>query len=843
MERGSSFLLPAETPALCATLAARRPLTGPGRCRSASPVTPHQHTTTPHINTHINTHLAVAPTRAPINKPNMVDNFTTVRLALEAAELGAAVLQAARLLWASSPVHASQPRAFGDYNHQVRHVASHVESTTDVLKRAAVQLDMEQLGRWASLGGLKTATRAFESCTRSFNAMHEHFSKDPDLIFGCTPWLIAQRCSDAVEELASLDKDMERARTSVLLMLAVLKLKRDSSSSYRMHLTPQGPLMLIGASNDATIRLQHLQVQALAAQMKRLGLGGLQDADDAESDDSSVLSNSDVSSAKGATQHTPGTTPLNLRDGSSGPRGNDGPSRAWEFPARKYKTPTEGSVMSTASSSASSDRSQSPFNMHRPPRSSQTVDSSEVDTLLLQAAHSASSLASELATESHSWYKSRRLNSNAIRGSLEMLKSRVEGLLGTFEQCKGEMYFTPVSLLGPTPITDIVDCVPSNVRGPSPPIRKRNQSAKKSKKKASERSKQQMRAFDEPPTKMTMPPPPPPPPPATMMPPFHPPPPPPPPPAMMMPPFYPPLPPRVTDPFSDPFSYYPFHTCPMPPPPPPPPPPAAAAHKGNKPRLNSFRDAPASTLPFPPSPVHPFRAEHPGDPFPGFMPPGANETFQTFPTMNFNSNRNNNEHNNERNNGNNNNGNNSNGNQNNQNNNNNTSSSSNHEAGNLHNPFAGFIPPSANETFRPFTTTTTTSASNINSNNRNNNNDLQNNSNYIAESLHDSFGILGRPSGWPMSPREKSWRRATFRSGRYAEEEEKEEGEEESGSGSGGEVDTSPWARVKKHDVVAEFLKEWTRGDSDDDGGGGGGCGRRRGGSGSTSSGGDNEDV
>lgn len=302
-----------------------------------------------------------------------------------------------------------------------------------------------------------------------------------------------------------------------------------------------------------------MQVQQLATQMKEIGLVDAQDADETDSDADSVVSEDELASgaqgAKNFTQHTPGTTPIAPRDGSVGaPRFRGGRcGRGYkEYQFENGKAHAAGSVMSSAPSSVSSSDSQSSF-LHFPPRSRHAVDPCEVDTLLLQASHSASSLATELATESHTWHTSRRYNSNAIRGSLEIVKSRVEGLLGTFEQCKGTMYCTPVTLLS-TVVTDIVDCAPSNMRRPSSPIQIRDESARK---KALKKSRHLGTPFDDL-SNMSMPPPPPPPFHPMMMPP-------PPPLPMMMPPPPPPL-PKATDPFGDPFAGYHWNPFKEPPP-------------------------------------------------------------------------------------------------------------------------------------------------------------------------------------------------------------------------------------------------------------------------------------
>ena len=489
----------------------------------------------------------------------MAENFTVVGLALEVADLGTSLLKATKRhskTFGASSHHDSLPtehRAVKDYIGMVDASSTEVLSTTEVLNLAAIQLDVEELGQWSSNGGMKTASRALELSKSTFNAIREQFLLSADQVIGSTSYLIAGRCDDAADKLASYNKDLERARTSLLLMLAVLKLKRDTSSRYDDASTDNEVEMLTSYSDDTLVKLQRLQVQNLAAQMQAIGLGDLESADgsDSDSEAGSVESKSDVTSiAEGMgtfMQHTPGTTPNAPEPGSleaktRSERDKDLAAYSWALPAEHRRSRRAGSAISIASSSASSDSSQSTF-LRSPAQSTQIVDSGEVDTLLLQAAHSASSLAAELATETHSWHKSHRLNSNAIRGSLEMVKSRVEGLLGTFEQCKGTTYLIPVSLLGPTVITDIVDCVPSNVRGPSPAIKDRHKSSKKYKRKRSSKSKKTKKPIDQayhelfpfPGDRMA----PPAPPPGMMMPP-------PPPPGMMMP---PPPPPGMTDPF------------------------------------------------------------------------------------------------------------------------------------------------------------------------------------------------------------------------------------------------------------------------------------------------------
>lgn len=173
----------------------------------------------------------------------MVDTYTIVGRTLEVADLGSSVLKAAKRhskAFGSVSLNDSctlQPRGIKDYVHVIEASRTEIRSTTEVLELAAVQLDFEQLGKWSSDGGIKTASRALELSKDTFNAMREQFLKDSDQVTGCTSYLIARRCDDAADKLASFNKDLERASTSLLLMLAVLKLKRDTSSRYTYPLT------------------------------------------------------------------------------------------------------------------------------------------------------------------------------------------------------------------------------------------------------------------------------------------------------------------------------------------------------------------------------------------------------------------------------------------------------------------------------------------------------------------------------------------------------------------------------------------------------------------------------
>lgn len=183
--------------------------------------------------------------QSALHKPkhsSMVDNFTTVGLALEVADLGASVFKAAKRHSRSFGAlsrddgHPTEYRAVKDYIEVTEASITEIQSTTAVLKLAAVQLDVEELGQWSSTGGAKTASRALELSKNTFNSMREQFLLNADQVIGCTSYLIAERCDGAADKLALRNKDLGRARTSLLLMLAVLKLKRDTSSRYE-HLT------------------------------------------------------------------------------------------------------------------------------------------------------------------------------------------------------------------------------------------------------------------------------------------------------------------------------------------------------------------------------------------------------------------------------------------------------------------------------------------------------------------------------------------------------------------------------------------------------------------------------
>ncbi|PPJ58830.1 hypothetical protein CBER1_08520 [Cercospora berteroae] len=434
----------------------------------------------------------------------MTDHFELVGTALTFADLGSIVQKTVQRHLDALESTDGPPWVL-DYQPKIEAVLQSVNATTEVLKYASAQLDRDTLGGCATTAVRKSALKAFNSCDNAFESIHRYYLQHPYENMRPSYRL------DEYDRLPHNGKRLDKARTSLLLILAVLQLRKDMSTSYADHCFMSPPADT-SSSNETTVPLQRLQIENLVTQMKAMD----QDIDDSSSGDGESNAGSDSSWDIKSRESTPGS-----RAGFTDPRASRSaiPNRRDESRDSHYRSPVRQRLSWVPSVAGSQSRCTSA----EPPRrrtsitpvaspAAPPIDPLAVSdavppfmakptfaNLLMQTAHSASAFPEMLATETYGWYNSNRVYMNSMRCALDILNQNFGDLLLSYEQSgKGGSDAPPLPLANPFPIVDLADQAPKKKS-------KKSKEKKKGTKKAQKESKF-TECWDPPVTNMAPPP-------------------------------------------------------------------------------------------------------------------------------------------------------------------------------------------------------------------------------------------------------------------------------------------------------------------------------------------------
>ncbi|WPA98383.1 uncharacterized protein RHO25_002995 [Cercospora beticola] len=419
----------------------------------------------------------------------MTDHFELVGTALTFADLGSIVQKTVqRHLDALESI--GGPPWVLDYQPKIEAVLQSVNATTEVLKYASAQLERETLGGFATTAVRKSALKAFNSCDNAFESIHRYYLQHPSENMRPSYRL------DEYDRLPRYLKRLDKARTSLLLILAVLQLRKDMSTSYDDYLSMSSAADTF-SSNETTIPLQRLQIENLVTQMKAMD----QDIDDSSSGDGESNAGSDSSwdirSRKSTPEsaadfpdpRTPRSAIPNHRDGSRDSKDRS-PSRhrlSWvpSIPGSESRCPSAERPRRRTSITPVTSLAAPPIDPFLPIADGVPpfMAKPTFANLLMQTAHSASALSEMLATETYGWYNSNRVYMNSIRCALDILNQNFGDLLVSYEQsAKGGSDAPPLPLTDPFPIVDLAEQAPKKRS-------KKSKEKKKGTKKAQKESK------------------------------------------------------------------------------------------------------------------------------------------------------------------------------------------------------------------------------------------------------------------------------------------------------------------------------------------------------------------
>ncbi|GIZ38216.1 hypothetical protein CKM354_000163900 [Cercospora kikuchii] len=385
----------------------------------------------------------------------MTDHFELVGTALTFADLGSIVQKTVQRHVGALESMSGPPWVL-DYQPKIEAVLQSVNATTEVLKYVSVQLDRETLGEFATTAVRKSALKAFNSCDNAFESIHRYYLQHPSENMRPSYKL------DEYDRLLHSRKRLDKARTSLLLIVAVLQLRKDMSTSYDDYLSISPPADKF-PSNKTTIPLQRLQIENLVTQMKAMD----EDIDDSASGDGESNAGSDSSWDIRSRDSTPRSAISNHRDGSRDSKARS-PSRhrlSWlpstpgsEPRCTSVEPPRRRTSITPVTSPAAPPID--PF-LPIPDGVPPFMAKPTFANLLMQTAHSASAFSEMLATETYGWYNSNRVYMNSIRCALDILNQNFGDLLVSYEQsAKGGSDAPPLALTDPFPIVDLADQAP-----------------------------------------------------------------------------------------------------------------------------------------------------------------------------------------------------------------------------------------------------------------------------------------------------------------------------------------------------------------------------------------------